>query len=560
MNGYSIIIFKLLVFASTLSFSGKVFAIPDELSKNEIKVGIAGFPISNLFYIGFDEYSEAVTSLVLEPLIRLSLIDLSPEPALASSFSATDDRKTFTFEIDPKASFSNGDPVTAEDVIFTFEALRNPENRAQAYASLFDRIDTCKSTSPHQISFHARVPIEEGLALFETLYVLPKKLFSNKRLYKDFNETFIGSGPYLFESVDWGKSIILKRNPLYWAKEKPTNKDRYNLNQIEFQVQSDPTLSLQMLLRNEIDFLYFLSAKSWAKDTQGPLFQKGTIRKLEVRNHNPFATAGIAWNLRKPLFQGKETREALTLLFNRKRFIRDLFYDQYLLSTGIAPVTSVYHHPDNRPAPYNPAKAQAILKKQGWVLNTKGLLEKNGKTFSFEILTGNPPAAKFLTLYQEDLRKVGIEAKIRIVDWGTYLRLRGQGQFDALDFSRNRNFQMNDLDTTWHSTGAPNPDSGNVTGFSNRQVDELLEKLHSPLAPEKRLQTLRALDKLIANEYPISFSWEPAYLRIAYWDKYDFRKPGYFPYSRWSQVFLNWKWNKQKAEKVLLTKSERPKK
>jgi ABC-type oligopeptide transport system substrate-binding subunit len=99
-----------------------------------------------------------------------------------------------------------------------------------------------------------------------------------------------------------------------------------------------------------------------------------------------------------------------------------------------------------------------------------------------------------------------------------------------------------------------------VTGFSNRQVDELLEKLHSPLAPEKRLQTLRALDKLIANEYPISFSWEPAYLRIACWDKYDFRKPGYFPYSRWSQVFLNWKWNKQKAEKVLLTKSERPKK
>lgn len=550
MKASFIFFLKLLLWVSPLLFSLNLFAATNDSSNNRIRVGFAGFPTSNLFFIGFDEYSEAVSSLVLEPLVRLNLHDLNPEPALARSFSAGSDGKTFEFEINPQATFSDGTPVTTEDVIFTWETLKNPENRVQAYASLFESISFCKSLSPGRITFQSKVPIPEGVALFENLYVLPKHLFKDKFFNKDFNETFIGSGPYLFESVDWGKSIVLKKNPAFWARNEKQNKRRYQLERIEFQVQADPTLSLHMLLNNELDFLYFLSAKSWAKDTHGKLFDKGAIRKLEVKNHNPFATAGIAWNIRRPLFSDKETRKALTLLFNRERFIRELFYNQYLLSTGIVPVASPYHHPDNHPLSYEPQQALALLKKQGWTLNKEGLLQKNGQIFSFEILTGNPPAAKHLTLYQEDLKRVGIDARIKVVDWGTYLRLRDQGQFDAIDFSRNRNFQMNDLDATWHSEGASDPSSGNVTGFKSKRVDELLTSLHSLLSPKQRLRILRSLDKAIADEFPITFSWEPAYLRIAFWDKYDFKKPGYFPYSRWMQVFQYWKWDPNKDKKV----------
>ncbi|NBT60136.1 hypothetical protein EBT16_15300, partial [bacterium] len=338
-------------------------------------------------------------------------------------------------------------------------------------------------------------------------------------LTADFNDTFMGSGPYVFKKVTWGHSVLLNKNPGYWARTEPALKDRYLLEQIEFHTQSDPAILFQMLLKNEIDYLYFLSAKSWAVDTAHPLFKEGKIQKLEVKNKTPFAMAGIAWNLRKPLFQNKHIRKALALLFNRSRLIHDFFYDQYALSTGIAPFASEFHHPENQPILFDPTQAQKLLAQAGWKLNSKKVLERQGQTFTFEILTGNPPAAKYLAFYQEDLRKAGIVASIRVVDWATYLKLRNSGTFDALDFSRNRDEFMTDLDLTWNGKNASDPQSGNVTGFSHPQVDALLSTLAKTVSGRDRIKLIQSLDKLIADEYPIAFSWEPRFQRIAFWNQ-----------------------------------------
>ena len=511
-----------------------------------MRVGIAGYPTSNLYYLGFDDYSEAVTSLVLEPLVRLNLDTLETESGLAEDFSENTEHTRFEFKLNSKAKFSDDSPVTSEDVMFTWSLLKSSTSQVQAYASIFNDLIDCQFHRGKMV-FSSKKPVPLGLTLFSHFYVLSKKHFVKGSFEKDYNETFIGSGPYLFDSVKWGHSISLKKNPNYWGQHSPLNKGKYLINRIEFHAQSDPSLLFQMLTRHEIDYLFFLSAKSWAIETHHPLFERGSIKKLEVTNHLPFAMAGIAWNLRKPLFQDQRVRKALALLFNRKRLIHDFFYDQYQPATGIAYFGSEYHHPDNQPLPFDPEQAQKLLKEAGWALNKKHVLERQGQPFTFEILTGNPPAAKYLTLYQEDLRKIGIRVSVRVVDWGTYLKLRNQGQFEALDFSRNRDEFMTDLDMTWNSRGAKDPQSGNVTGFSNPKADAILEELHRALTQQKRKSLVQQLDKLVADEFPIAFSWEPRFQRIAFWNEYTFNGRGYHQYSKWNQIFHEWQWTPQKS-------------
>ena len=508
-----------------------------------IRIGLAGFPTSLLHYLGYDEYSEAITSLVLEPLVTLDPQTLQPQAALARRFDENGSKTRFEFEIHPKATFSDGSPVTAADVLATWNQLKTAGPPAATYAALFDGIEHCQALSSQKVVFTSKQPVAAGLGLFSQLFIMPAKVFIGKSLLKDFNESFVGSGPYRIDQVVWGKSISLKRNKQYWGFREKSNERKYQLEQVEFIVQSDPTALFHMLVKDQIDYLYFLSARSWAKDTAHPLFKKGTIKKLEVNNRLPFAMAGIAWNLRKPLFQDVRVRLALAHLFNRDRLIKEFFFDQYLPATGIAHSKSAFHHPKNDPVSFDPQKAHALLKEAGWI-QSEGSHQymKDGKPLQFEILTGNPPAGKYLAFYQEDLRKAGIRITIRVVDWPTYLRMRGQGSFEALDFSRNRDELLRDLDITWHSNGASDPASGNITGFKNKKVDDLLAQLKSETRVSTREHLIQQLDLLISQNHPMAFSWEPKYQRIAFWDRYEFIDPGYHAFSRWNQLFHDWQW------------------
>ncbi|MFM8270565.1 MAG: ABC transporter substrate-binding protein [Pseudomonadota bacterium] len=513
-----------------ISLLGVISVASDLKTENSIRIGFAGYPISNLYYLGYDDYSEAVSSLVLEPLVRLNSDTLAPEPALAKHFYSNSINTRFEFELNPQARFSDASSVTIEDVLFTWSILKSPPPQLQAYASQFSQLNDCKLENS-KVVFTSEKPIAAGSALFSQFFVLSKKHFSGRNFTKDFNETFIGSGPYVFDKVQWGNSIFLTKNKTYWGTAEPFSQGKYSLDRIEFHTQSDPSLLFQMLLKHEIDYLYFLSAKSWAIDTQHPLFKTGAIRKLEVKNKVSFGMAGIAWNFRKPLFQDKRVRKALSLLLDRERLIRDFFYDQYQPTTGIAYFGSEFHHPENRPLPFDPKQAKHLLSEAGWTLNAKKVLERNAQIFSFEILSGNPPAAKYLALYQEDLRKLGIQVSIRVVDWGTFLKLRNEGQFDALDFSRNRDDYMTDLDQTW-----------SILGFSNSKANEILNRLRSSYSRAARVKWVQTLDKLFSDEFPMAFTWEPRFQRIAFWNRYTFNGLGYHPYSKWNELFHEWQW------------------
>jgi ABC-type transport system substrate-binding protein len=501
--------------------------------------------VSNLFYLAFDEYSEAVTQLVLEPLVRLNLDTLTPEPALAESFSALPHLGRFEFILDPRAKFSDGTPVTAKDVTFTCATLQEAHKQGRVVLEFLSFLISCKALSAHKVLIKTHVPFPQGIASFSQLFILSHKHFSSGTFFKDFNDRYIGSGPYQFNKVIWGKTIELKKVPSYWATKDAIKKGNYHFESIIFETQPDPKLMTRSLLQHDLDYVYFLSSQSWHQDTQGPLFQSGKIKKLEVRNKIPFALAGIAWNLRKPLFQDKNVRHALSLLLDRERLIKDFFFDQYQPISGIAYSGSSYHNPQNSPVKYNPVLAETLLKQSGWNKNTRSQFEKNGMVFSFEVLTGNPPAVKYLTFYQESLRQVGIELKIKVVDWATYIKMRNQGQFEAIDFSRNRDERMMDLETLWLGKDTAGKAINNLFGYSNSRVNKLLLNLRKVTNQSTRLSLIQEIDKTIADDFPMAFTWEPKFQRIAYWDNFSFAPPGYHGFSRWNNLFVAWKRKQQ---------------
>lgn len=248
----------------------------------------------------------------------------------------------------------------------------------------------------------------------------------------------------------------------------------------------------------------------------------------------------IAWNLRRPLFQDVRVRHALSYLMPREQWIRDFFFNQYVPAAGIVGVKSKNHSPNNRPFVFDPKKATQLLDAAGWKVGPEGKRVKDGKPFRFEMLSDSPALEKVLTLYQEQLRKYGIEMKFHSVEWAQAAKLVDNREFDAFPFARGREVDPGNFGAEWGAESAGVPGTENLTGYHDPEVDRLARTIDQTFDREKRRSLVRKLDEKIARDQPMSWCWEPTYFRIGYWNRFGFPGKGYFPYSYWNDVFQYW--------------------
>ncbi len=216
------------------------------------------------------------------------------------------------------------------------------------------------------------------------------------------------------------------------------------------------------------------------------------------------------------------------------------------------PPTSEFHSPKVKPLPFDPKYAKQLLAEAGWKeFDKDGILLKEGKRFEFELLESNAMAMRYLTVYQEDLKKMGIKMNIRMVDWATALKLMDDWQFDAYPVAFTRDTRPSDFHNLWGSKEADTKGSQNYAGYKNPEVDILAEKIDRVCDNKKSvIPLIQKLDELVANDQPWSFGWEASYFRIAYWDKYSFPGKGYFPYSDWYSIIDYWWFDKEKEQKL----------
>jgi microcin C transport system substrate-binding protein len=511
-----------------------------------------------------------LSELVFESLMEQSLDEpYSLYAHLAEDIEIAPNRLSVTFRLNSKARFSNGTPVTAQDVQFSFETLTSKLAHPR-YRIYWADIRRAVALDAQHVRFEFAKVNPELHLIAAQMPVFARAWVGDTPFDKLTTTQPIGSGPYVVESYDFGKRVSYVRNPHYWAKDLNTRRGMFNFERIVFKYYKDETVRHEAFKAGEFEFLFENNSKKWARDYTGPQFDSGQIRRAELKHSNNAGMQGFVFNLRRPLFQDIRVRKAIGLALDFEWSNRNLFYNQYtrcysyfsnseLAATGLpgtdeiellapfrnrlprAVFTEAWKPPSTQPPDSlraNLRRARDLLAEAGWTLRD-GILQNNkGERLEFEIMLVSVQKGfeRIIAPFARNLAKLGILLRYRTVDSALYQRRTDTFDFDMIveSFGQSQS-PGNELVGLWHSSTADQEGSNNVMGLKNPVVDALIEKVI--YAPDRRhlVTATRTLDRvLLYGEYVVP-NWFIATHRIAYWDRFGIpaRSPLYYAAESW---------------------------
>lgn len=473
---------------------------------------------------------------------------------LAESLEVAEDRSWVIFNLREQARFSDGHPVTAEDVIYSFKLLR--EQGAPFYQAYFRDIASIEAIDRKTVRFNFSGGENRELALIVAeIPILPKHFWESRDFQQPGLEVPVGSGPYLIDSFDAGRSVTFKRNPDYWGKDLPVNTGRYNFDSQRFDYYKDGTVALEAFKGGEYDFRQENSSKRWATGYKGAVFDDGRIITRNLEHQNPTGMQAFVLNTRKAKFSDPQVRRALAYAFDFEWTNKNIFYDAYTrthsyfsnsemaasqlpdaaeleilepLRDQVPPqvFTEVYRAPETRGDGNSRRQlrtALRLLKKAGWELQKGKLLNPQGEQMQFEILLVSPAFERIVSRFRQNLEQMGINTSIRLVDVSQYINRLRSYDFDVVIYSFGQSSSPgNEQREFWSSATADQPGSRNLIGIKNPAVDHLVEQLIQAPDREQLIVRARALDRVLQwNHYVIPQYHINSY-RVAYWDKFEF--------------------------------------
>ena len=488
-------------------------------------------PMSSSEYVSRQVYEYAV-----EGLLNLNPETFEWEPLLAENYEVSKDNLTFTFFLRKNAKFSDGQPVTAEDVKFSIEAVKDPAYKAVNRQPYYEDVEKIEIIDPHTIRIKMKKKYFKNLEVLGSggfTPILPKHVYGDPKKKWD-TAPIVGSGPYKVEQYNRGKNIMLVRNKEWWGNDVPGQRSLGKFERINFRFIKEENLELEMVKKEQIDYMWPIQIENYEKKAVGEPF--GTkIAKIEAENKIPKRWGFIGWNQKNPIFKDKNVRTALSHLLNRKFLIEKFMYGKAVEGVGPYYYKSQFTPSTVKPIEFNPEKAKALLKKAGWEdKDKKGVLSKtiDGKPtdFRFTLLLPNRDVEKYFTIYKEDLKKAGIDMEIKLIEWNTFAKLLDEQKFDAVTLAWAGGSPEDDLRQIWHSDSSK-PGGSNFVSYSNKEVDKLIDSAREEMNAKKRAQLWQKAVKLIADDAPYTFLFNLKYdlfllnKRIAY-DKptytYDF--------------------------------------
>ncbi len=498
--------------------------------------------------------------LVFESLLEKSLDEpFSEYGLLADDFSLADDGLSATFHLNPKARFSNGKPVLAEDVKFSFDMLMSKQAHPQ-YRIYYGDVDRVEVLDERTVRFVFKQKNPELHLIVGEIPVFSRDWLQGKT-FKDAAEIKpVASGPYVVDKYEIGKYIHFKRNPDYWAKDLPVRKGMYNFDRIVFKYYKDTTIALEAFKAGEFDFFYENYSKRWARDHVGPKYESGEIIKKELPHSNNAGMQGFAINTRRDKFRDVRVRKALSLAFDFAWSNKHLFYNQYvraysyfsnseLASSGLpqgdelallekyrdrlpARVFNEVWRPPSTDEPgalrRNLIQARDLLREAGWTVRDGVLKNAKGEAFVINVLLIQKGFERIFAPYAKNLAKLGIELDYRTVDASLYERRAKSFDFDMMVTSFPASMSPgNELRNMFSSEAADTEGSRNYPGIKDPVVDALIDAvINSP--NRKRLVTAaHALDRVLLHGEYLVPNWFINKHRIAYRDIFGI--PGTLP-------------------------------
>lgn len=486
-------------------------------------------------YLDNNTFTMMVFSILYPSLLTIDPATGDYAPSLADWWEISDDRRLYTFHIDPRARWSDGSPVTAEDVKATFDAIMAPKSLSGQYKVLFSALESPRVIDSQTVAFPCKEVHWRNLSsLGSSLHVMPKAMLEaakakcreegkDEGIYFNeinFNLPIVG-GPYVVSEHKEGLSMTLRRRPDWWGFSTPAGKGIYNFDRIRIRFFMDQNNAYEAFKKGEVDTYAVYSARVWNTESVGERFEKNWIVKQNVHNHEPIGFQGLAMNMRRKPYDDVRVRKALAMLFDRRRMVRTLMYNSYFMLRSYC--TDLYDasHPCENPLfEYDAEEAMRLLGEAGFARNPEtGKLERGGQPFVVRILTRSPSDSVFLALFKEALDRVGIGLEISQKDFATWMRETGKYNFDVTTSAFSGSL-FRDPEPMWSSVYADTPNGVNLPGFKNKEVDALIEQQKSEFSAAKRNAIMRKIDALVTAAVPNVLTWGTDSTRLLYWNKF----------------------------------------
>ncbi|MEL7560167.1 extracellular solute-binding protein [Stutzerimonas chloritidismutans] len=453
------------------------------------------------------------------------------------------------FYLRPEARFQDGEPVEAEDVVFSFETLIS--KGAPHYRGYYADVEKAVIEDSRRVRFDFKHAGNRELPLIlGQLPVLPKHWWEGKDFAAGSMEAPLGSGPYRIERAEAGRSVRYARVEDYWGKDLPVNRGFYNFDQINIDYYRDNTVALQAFKAGHFDYWLETSAKNWATAYDIDAVRDGRIIREDIANHNPQGMQGFIFNTRRDRLQDARVREALGLLFDFEWTNRQLFNGAYtrttsyfdnseLASSGLPSKQELNileplrgQIPDQvfeKPFELPKTNADGIIRAQqrrayelltaaGWKIENDQMVDAEGKPVKLEFLLVQADFERVLLPYKRNLASLGIELELRRVDVSQYInRLRSRDYDMIVSGFGQSSSPGNEQREYWHSASADNPGSRNYIGLKDPAIDVLVEKLIASDSRDELITRTRALDRVLLSGHYVIPNWHIKTWRVAYW-------------------------------------------
>ena len=492
----------------------------------------------------------ALPSLTVETLMARSYDEpFSLYGLLAESVETDEARSWVEFTLRPEARFSDGSPVTVEDVIWSYETLGTGGN--PRYTTSWQKVAKIEQTGPRKIRITFTQPDRELALLMGLRPVLKKAQWQGRSLDDSGLEAPLGSGPYTVAAFEPGRYISFRRNPDYWGKDLPITRGLNNFDEIRYDYFADAGVIPEALKAGDVTYWAETSAQKWATQYDFPAVASGEVVKSEIPRHVPAGIQGLAMNTRLPVFADWRVREAMILAFNfdfinltinggTEPRIASYFANSTLgmqpgpatgrvaellapFAAGLPPGTlEGYALPEGSQTDPDRAslrKATALLREAGWSVQDGQLRNAEGAPFEFEILLtqGAAEQRQIVDIYSRALERLGIRPRVSVVDPAQYVQRTRNYDFGMTWLWRALSLSPgNEQWLYWGSQGARAPDTRNLPGVASPAVDATIATMLESRSPEEFTAAARALDRLLtAGRYVIPIWYAPV-TRVAH--------------------------------------------
>jgi len=534
-------------------FSHFDYADPRALKGGKIRLAATG-TFDKLNPFSLKGIAAAGSTLPFDTLMESSADEpLSIYGLIAESVELAPDRSWAVFTLRPEARFHDGGKLTAQDIVFTFGLLKKDGH--PRYRLALKNVTAVTALGTYRVKFaFARGASKELPLLVGQLPVFSRAYWKGRDFTKASLEAPLGSGPYRVVHVEPGRSVAYARVKDYWAKDLPVKRGRHNFDVIQYDYYRDRSVALEAFKAGEYDLRQEYVAKFWATGYDSPALADGLVRKKLFSHGRPAGMQALVFNTRRAVFRDRRVREAVGYAFDFEWTNEALFYKSYRRtrsyfanSVFAAPnrpdaaelkildsyrgrvpdevFTRVYRPPivkGDEGVRANLIRGLEILKQAGWVVRDGVLVNgTTGRPFRFEILLNNPSFERIVGPFVRNLKRMGIAARIRIVDSSQYQNRRKSFAYDmTLVIWRQTLSPGNEQRDLWKSAAADVPGSQNLAGIKDPVVDDLVERALLAEDTAALIAHIRALDRVLLWGHYVIPNWYSSADRVAFWDRF----------------------------------------